>query len=321
MLRLGYLLPVFLLIFAGLILVGGQPERRYHGNTCQYQVIYGDDAALGLVAIGGSRMLAAANASELDSIIASRNPNASPSANIAHSYYSVEKEYVLLRDLLSERPVKTALVMLEPRGNSFGSLHSEYSPIAKLSDIPLTVSAAFQEAPARVLAGIWDIINAHFKPWYALETALAPRVFDVDPTPLDCAPTDYRLNIVALNNAEQRYQARRGQPLEWDLDAPEEQAVLTWVRASQAIADQHDTALFFILMTGTSEYLPDSALPEIFRQKTGSELIVFDAQIHQQLASDGKRDSSHINAAGRDIFLPWLVDQIAKNCPRQDGCF
>lgn len=319
--RLGYFLPVFLLIFAGLIVAGGQAERRYQGNHCQYQVIYGDTTPLGLVAIGGSRMLVAANTTELDTIIVSRHPNALPSANIAHSYYSVEKEYVLLRDLLLERPVKTALVMLELRGNSFGSLHSEYAPIAKLSDIPLTAAAALHEAPANVLSGIWDIVKAHFKPWYALETVLAPHVLGDDPTPLDCAPADYRLNIEALSNADLRYRSRLGQPLYWDLDAPSEQAVLSWVRASQAIAEEHDTALFFILMTGTSEYLPAPSIVETFRDRTGAELIVFSPDIHMRLAEGGKRDSIHMNAVGRAIFLPWLVEQIEERCTKEDSCF
>lgn len=114
---------------AATILLGDQSARRYQGMDCQHNVIWGDDSPMGLVTIGGSRILVAGIVEDVEAALEAKGFDHLPAANIAHSYYSVEKEYVLLRDLLDHRPVKTALVMIEPRGNSFVRLSSDFPNI------------------------------------------------------------------------------------------------------------------------------------------------------------------------------------------------
>lgn len=297
------------------VLLGDRAARRYHGMDCQYNVIWGDANPLGLVTIGGSRMLVASVVSDVESALDAKGFDHLPVANIAHSYYSVEKEFVLLRDLLSHRPVKTALVMVEPRGNSFGRLTPDFLTIAKLSDLPKAWQASGHEAPLAVFSDIWTSVTEHMKNWkYANEPVEKS-------TSRDCAPLDYRLDMIALEGAQRKYFEKSGQFLEWNLKSKEEQAVLKWATESKKLADEHGTDLFFILMTGTGESLPEPQFALNFKELTGVDLIVFSPEIHQKLSESGRRDGNHLNAEGRDIFLPWLIDQIAAKCKNPKGCF
>ena len=300
---------------AATILLGDQSARRYQGMDCQHNVIWGDDSPMGLVTIGGSRILVAGIVEDVEAALEAKGFDHLPAANIAHSYYSVEKEYVLLRDLLDHRPVKTALVMIEPRGNSFGRLSSDFPNIAKLSDLPKAWQASGHEAPFAVFTDLWTSIKAHMKVWnIALEPA--PKSASQD-----CAPLDYRLDLIALADAAQKYDQKTGQFLEWNLESKEEQAVILWAKASKRLADMHGTELFFVLMTGTGEFLPDPKLASRFKEQTDADLIVLDPEMHQKLSTSGKRDGNHLNADGRAIFLPWLLDQIAAQCKNPKGCF
>ncbi len=297
------------------LLLGDRPARRYQGMDCQYSVIWGDESPLGLVTIGGSRILVTGIVEDVESTLDAKGFDHLPAANIAHSYYSVEKEYVLLRDLLEHRPVKTALVMIEPRGTSFGRLSPDFPSIAKLSDLPKAWQASGHEAPFAVFTDIWTSITSHLKNW---NIAHEPKAKIAS---TDCAPMDYRLDMIGLADAEKAFKQRAGQSLDWNLESIEDQAVISWVKESQMVADTYGTELFFILMTGTGEFLPDPKLVSNFKEKTGANLIVLDRKIHKKISAAGKRDGSHLNAAGRAIFLPWLIDKIAAQCNNPKGCF
>jgi hypothetical protein len=304
-----------LAFLVAIVLLGDRSARRYQGMDCHHNVIWGDDSPLGLVTIGGSRILVASVVRDIEVVLDEKGIDHLPAANIAHSYYSIEKEYVLLRDLLDHRPVKTALVMIEPRGNSFGRLSSDFLTIAKLSDIPKAWQAAGHEAPIAVFTDLWTSVTSHMKSWnIAVGT-------DAKGASHDCAPPDYRLDAVALADAERKFEKKAGQFLKWNLKSKEEQAVLSWAKASKNLADSHGTELFFILMTGTGEFLPDPRLATMFKEQTGANLIVFDPEIHQKLSISGRRDGNHLNGEGRAVFLPWLIDQIAVQCKNPEGCF
>jgi hypothetical protein len=297
------------------ILLGDRSARRYQGMDCQHKVIWGDDSPLGLVTIGGSRMLVASVVQDVEAALDAKGFDHLPAANIAHSYYSVEKEYVLLRDLLDHRPVKTALVVIEPRGASFGRLSPDFLTIAKLSDLSTAWQASGHEAPLAVFTDIWTSVKDHMKNW---KFAHEP---DGKSTAQDCAPLDFRLDLVGLASAQQKFDEKAGQFLEWNLESKEEQAVVSWAKESKRLTDAHGTELFFILMTGTGEFLPDPQLATRFKEQTGADLITFSPEMHQKLSASGRRDHNHLNADGRAIFLPWLINQIAQKCKNPKGCF
>ena len=297
------------------MLLGDRSARRYHGMDCQHNVIWGDDDPLGLVTIGGSRMLVASVVKDVEAALDAKGFDYLPGANIAHSYYGVEKEYVLLRDLLDHRPVKTALVVIEPRGTSFGRLSPDFLTIAKLSDLPKAWQASGHEAPLAVFTDIWTSVKEHMKNWKFAHEPVGKSASR------DCAPQDYRLDMIALEGAQQKFDEKSGQFLDWELKSKEEQAVLSWAIESKELTDQHGTELFFILMTGTGQSLPVPQLALNFKELTGVDLIVFSPEIHQKLSKSGRRDGNHLNAEGRDIFLPWLIDQIAAKCKNPKGCF
>ncbi len=296
---------------------GSQPERRYADNGCQYRMIYSQEAGqeAGLLTIGGSRMLVATSGRHFNDILKEAKPDARPVYNMSHSIFTLEKEYFLLRDFLERHSLKTALIMIEPRRKDFGSIHEDAAMIARLSDIPITVRALWPEDPIQSLVAARDVVVQHLK------VTERPKEPHEETSLHDCDRLDYRLDIEGLNVADVKYRTMGDRRLEWDLSLEEEQGFLKWMDAFHDLKAAHDFELFFLVMTGMSEPLPPPGFETDFRQATGHKLIVLDDAIQAKLSNMGRRDSSHINEKGRDMFLPWLIDRIDAGCERPDGCF
>lgn len=301
---------------ASILYVGSTPERRYVDSACQYRMIYGQERGqqAGLLALGGSRMRVAASGRQFADILASRKPNALPIYNMAHSIFAFEKEYFLLRDFLERHSLKSALIMIEPRQKDFGSLHPDSITIARLNDIPTVVSNLWSEDKAQSLLAARDIFVEHLR---FTKRAGKPHK---ETSLHDCDRLDYRISIEALNAADAIYEQMAGRWLDWDLSHEREDGFLKWMAAFRALEEKHDFELFFLLMTGTSEPLPVPGFDETFKGVTGHELITLDENIHATLSKMGKRDSSHINETGREVFIPWLIERIDERCERPDGC-
>jgi hypothetical protein len=300
----------------GLLIKGGTSERRYETTGCQHRMIYEytPDPQIGLLTLGGSRLRVSTSARHFNEILAEIRPDALPPHNLSHNIYSVDKEYVVLRDMLDKHTVKTALVMIEPRKAEFGSMSAPFAEIAKLSDIPLAVHAVWPENKINAVRGARDIVFQHIDAFS--EVGSIHKGMSLQ----DCDREDYRLNIGGLDKAQTKFMQVSGRALEWDLTDPSQEGFLRWMRAFKDLSEHSGTQIIFLLMTGTSEPLPAPSVRDQFFETTGLRLITLDRDIHDELSLNGKRDSSHINKVGRDVLLPWLVAQIEDVCNRDDGC-
>lgn len=317
MIRLLVSTCVVLVALGTLLWMGDKPERRYESEACPHRIIYDytPDPAMGLVTLGGSRVRVSTSEPDFNAYLAAERPDAVPMHSVAHSIFSLEKEYVILRDLLENHAVKSVIIMIEPRRADFGAAHPDFTEIARLKDIPLAVSTLWPESPINAVRAARDIIFQHLD------------IFDKvgeqhrQMTVRGCDALDYRLDVGQLDQADRMYRTLGTERLEWDLMAPEEEGFLRWMAAYRALAQQTGTEIMFLLMTATSEPLPPDDLEIRFENITGLPLITLDRDMHDQLVAMGKRDSGHINKPGRDIFIPWLVAKIESKCRRTDGCF
>ncbi|MFK7763596.1 MAG: hypothetical protein AB8B62_10055 [Roseobacter sp.] len=305
------------LLISTVLYVGASPERRYETADCQFRMIYDYEPELemGLVTLGGSRVRVSTSARHFNTLIEDLHPGAVPVHNLSHSYYTLEKEYVLTRDLLEQHSVKTILIMVEPRWNDFGKADPDFLEIARLSDIPLTVKALWPENPLNAVRAGHKILIQHL--------GIFDRVDDPhrETTDRDCDRLDYRLDIPALERADDAYAKASQSVLDWDVTRDDHAGFLRWMMAFRSLQEQTGTQVMFLLMTATSEPLPPKTFADQFLETTGMELIVLDTEIQAVLAEGGRRDASHLNAAGRAVFIPWLVPEVEAKCQRPDGCF
>lgn len=300
----------------GLIWFGDAPERRYVNSPCQYQMIQQPVQEMGLLTVGGSRMMTATDADDFNAALASVGEPHLPVFNLAHSHFSLGKEYVLLRDLFERWSPKAVLVMLEPRKSSYGEAHPEFAEIARLSDIPSYAAAILQEDGAESVRLILRVIRHHLRVW----ERLSPKQMALPEEPLtNCHPGDYRLTLDHLMKGAQR-SAKGLKWADWDITAPEEQFNRTYIRQISDLAEANGAQAIFLRLQGTGEPIPEPGVSDRFRDATGAELITYDAQLEERMASIGRRDRSHINALGRETFLPWLIDRIRAVCRQDDGC-
>lgn len=301
--------------------LGDRPERRYEGSPCQYRMIYGtdeNDRPMGLVTLGGSRVLVATKADHFNQVLKVRNSDALPVHNMAHSHFSLEKEYVLLRDLLEVRRPKAALVMIEPRyagSKQYGKVHPDYVEIARLSDIPYAVRALWPEDRLAAVAVVRDILWEHFRFFDRVKNP--PR----GTTSQNCYPKDHRLNVDQIWEGYRLHQKSKAATLQWDLTAPDGRGFLRQIAEFKKLSEHYGMPVIFILMTGSGEPLPERDFDLRFESVTGMKLIILDEHIQAALTMGGRRDRSHINHKGREMFLPWLIDQIEKKCHSSKGCF
>lgn len=295
---------------------GSLPERRYENDACQHRMIYNyaPETEMGLVTLGGSRVRVSTNATDFNRVLEELRPDAAPMHNLAHSYFSIGKEYVLLRDLLEHHSPKAVVIMIEPRKADFGDAHPGFADIARLSDIPLAVSALWPESPLAAIRAGRDIVFEHLFPFDR-----AGRQHR-EMTDHNCDRLDYRLSVDILDRAATRFETVSRTTLDWDLTQPAEDGFLRWMTAYRALSEASGTQVMFLLVTATTEPLPAADMESRFEEATGLALITLDPALHARLSADGKRDASHMNAAGREEFLPWLITRIEEKCSQPEGC-
>ena len=310
-------LGVFLLAIVAMLIAGGTPERRYESAACQYKMIYdyAPDQPMGLVTVGGSRVRVSTNATDFNELLRETRPDAAPMHNLSHSIYSIGKEYVLLRDLARRHDIKSAVVMIEERSRDFGAAHPDFIEIARLKDLPLAVRALWLESRAGAVSAVKGVFLEHFRFFDSVGTPHR------ETTQYDCDQLDYRLNVEILADADDKFEQQLGQTFDWDLSASQEDGFAVWIDAYKRLADENKFQIMFLLFSATTEPLPSLATEQKFADIFGVPIITLDNEIHASLSKDGKRDASHINAKGREIFLPWLIERIEEKCTRPDGCF
>ncbi len=265
--------------------------------------------------VGGSRMRVSTNARHFDEVLAELRPGALPVHNLAHSYYSIGKEYVLTKEFLERHNPKAVVVMLEQRLERLGAVRPQLTRIARLSDIPLLVSAVWPEDKLNAIRAARDVIFEHLAPFGRVQSP-HPEM-----TIRNCDRLDYRLDVLALDQAAKIYESVSNKTAEWDLTDPGHDGLKRWIAAFKDLSRESNTEIIFLLITATAEPLPAPELEREFEAETGMPLIIFDEELHKKLVENGKRDNSHMNQAGREIFLPWLVSRIEEKCSRSDGCF
>lgn len=304
----------------GLVLwVGGSSERRYVNTICQHFLINQDPFDIGIVTIGGSRILTATDADHFNEILDRSGVEHQAAVNIAHSHFTLAKEYTLVRDLLQNgwKP-RSVLVMIEPRTGRYGAIHPEFAEIARVSDIPLSMRALWSENPWAAVAGAVQVLRHQFEVW---ERVRLPRGAQVRHELKNCHVGDYRLTLDQLA----RYQelsdrAARNGPLKWDIAGPKEAFTRTYVEAFLDLADAYDTQVIFHYLSRAGTTPPTQEFADVFYQTTGARLIVQPPELAAKIDRVGRRDGTHINAHGRETYLPWLIGEIQTNCENPRGC-
>jgi len=131
---------------------------------------------------------------------------------------------------------------------------------------------------------------------------------------IDCHANDLRLDLRQLQIAAERREKNEAKTVKWQLSSLRDRYHMTYIKRLKALADRYDVPLFFI-------YLPrPSQSADTFLAETGVPLITPDPELQKRLNRGGRRDLTHINAAGRAYFLPWLQAEIEAACPEGRQC-
>ncbi len=319
------------LVIAGLavkLAYGGTADRRYSRSDCNYRLIYENKGPVDLAMVGGSRFLTAMDSDDLSAYLKARRGYSPVLYNVSHSHFAIEKEYVIIRDLLDERKVKTVVVMMQPRNWSRNIVHEDFYKMATLGDAVTIVGAAATEDPFVALSAAGRVVLEHLKPSQRLasctngslnDSRCRRHVHRKDPT-RNCHSGDYRFDVRQLLAGERVRDVKLSRPLTWKINSARETFNIVFIRKLQALADRHGTKLFFLYLPRTNQSTPKPEFARKFEAATGSQILIPPPDLVKKLALGGRRDNTHINAAGRKWFHPWLVRQLESRCPDINGC-
>ena len=297
--------------------IGDRAERRYVNSQCQYRMIGQDPGEMGIVAVGGSQMLTAADSDDMNALLDEIGIEHLPAYNLAHSYFTLGKEYVLLRDLFEAgwRP-RTVLVMLRTRKHRHGTVHPEFAEIARLSDIPISLRTIWDEDPWAAIAGAAQILRHHLQIW---ESVKLPR--NAPDRVQNCHIGDYRLTLEHLERTPKlRQLAERRGTQDWDINSPSEAFTRIFVKAIADLANENGSQAVFVSLPRLGTPPPKDGFAEAFLAATGAPILITPPEMAARLDESGRRDISHMNAAGRAYFQPWLIEQIRAVCTMPHGC-
>lgn len=295
----------------------GLPHNRYDGSSCQYQLTYGQTIEPGLYTVGGSVMMTATDADDFNAYLAVTYPSSAPVLDAGHTYFSIEKEMVLIRDFLETQTPRSILVMMRPRRKSKSQVHDDFLPIVRLGDIPLAMQAIGAAYPLNALDIPSKVLR--YRLASVFEESDVRRKAYATPT-TDCHGTDYRLNLEQLEKSQLKLTDGELAENLWDLDAPKERINYTYIAALKEMTDAAGVPLMMMHLPMGGRALPEDGFAAQFAERTGVRLLMPDQALLDRLNEVGRRDLSHINALGRTYFLPWLTEQIRMHCPEGKTC-
>ncbi len=290
------------------------PDYRYATQPCVFNLIYGDREEIDLIGIGGSRLLTAFDAHDIQDQASARNIEDFVVYNASHSHYFIEKEFVIARDLLSRHRVGKMVVMLQPREWVTPPISQDMAELAKFSDL---VRITAYSLSAGELEGARAFFSAILKRAVTARTSAKEcSIGTCLPLPVpdsrskNCHPGDARHNLASLQSLELSAEPSLHRSLDWNFGSFSQAYHDRFVKAFVDLAHDHDVELYFIYLPRTDQPRPDPVVFDQFYDRYGVQLIMPPEHIRARLSYSGRRDGTHMTARGRIYFLPWLLDAL-----------
>ncbi len=234
--------------------------------------------------------------------------------NVSHSHFFIEKEYVIARDLLERHQVKQMVVMLQPRNWVAKSISEDMHQLATLSDFIRISAASLTEGK---LDGLQMLFSSIFqRAFTARKTAaeceegkcLSRNV--PNSKSKNCHAGDFPYHLPKLLALEKKAIPALKRRLKWNPSETKERYHDIFITAFVELARKHKVRLSFLYLPRTNQPRPEVKMLSSFKDLYGVPLIMPPENIRAQLSLSGRRDATHMTAAGREYFLPWLLDTL-----------
>ncbi len=292
-------------------LVSDDPKYRYREFGCNYALTYLDDRPVYLAGTGGSRMKTSFGAGTLQRLLSARLGHEVVVFNASHNRRSMELEYIITRDFLSEHDTDNFVVFFEPESGR-NKPHEQFPALARLSDFLHILFADTNKPWYRRLADFMQVVANRFDRWG--EARARTRKVPEGAPYADCHLRDMPPNVDRLSGADPLIPPEDIEPLEWAPDDPDQSYFTYFMRRIGEAGQRHGTNIFFLHLPMRNRPTMSAAQAAYVRNETGARLLIMPPEIQRQLAERGYRDNTHMYQPGRDIYLPWLAEAIASAC-------
>ena len=313
-------LSAIAIVLTGLLIVlyhTDNPSYRYREFSCHFDSIYRQNGKIHIAGIGGSRILTAFGAQQLERILINKNQDAPVVYNISHNKRGLDLDFVILRDLLENHEVDNLVVMVDRQ-----SVHlpqDEFFMVARIRDLFHYYMAQSFKPRLERISGVFRLLAKRLNRWgYAKEIS---ENINRPAVTTNCHAGDMPLNLDRLLDGTEITDLKVMKPLVMDLDDEREQYTVYFLRLISQLGEQYKTNIFFVHMPYRNKPTFAHSFKGLFERKIGGHLIIIPVEIRQRLAEKAYRDNTHMYALGKEIYLEWLVRGIEEECRRSQTCY
>ena len=286
-----------------------RPETRYQVFSYHYSTIYMQKGTVDLVASGGSDILTMFNAYMLADLLKKRYHREFIIYDLSKNWAGTGIVYVMYRDLLKERSVRTLLVQWRPQDTY---LHEYFFIVASFRDIVESAMARanwplykkLQEILAMIVdKSVWHLSRIILgQDWRVLNTVKTTARTSDDRTETERVVPDL-VERARLQWAKGWY-SRPGRS--YTLEDPAEARSRYYYRKIVALAKQKNTKVIFL----EYPFLFHPPISDEFKERLARtfavEVFTLTRDQLNEIYPAGFADSAHANKFGQEFYMKWM---------------
>ena len=311
--RLVLALIIPIAIFAALIASANKKENRYglRYGICLNQMMSSANEHIDVLGIGGSRMMALLKPEEVQKHYQQKFGKSITVYNFGKDWQGPDYDYQLLKDFLAskERTIGQILLILDKqRSDTYHPLAYSVFEDNTISDSLTDVRPNDQLVQSShflwtYLARFRDVIfnNKEHDKHYIKRLSKNGQT---------CYPRDFKIDKKRLQRSQKKYNKRGIRESNFDLEIEKNSLALYYYKKIIELAKQNNIEVKLIRAAALHQArLSDESVAKTERL-LGAPVLRIPLSIRHQIVENGYRDGKHLLKPGRDLVLPWLVEQL-----------
>ncbi len=306
---------IFLIALFFLATATDHPRARYGKYNCQYQMIYGQQGDVEMVAIGSSRSLQG-----LDAPILSEALGGGVVYNLAKNWRGQGINYRLLEDAITNRKVKYALVEANlPEGQIY---HAHFFVVGTLGDWWRSFQYRAEASGTWTAAQV--TVRKVFDRFVEQATLLVGgKLFADASVPVNaetgyCRNREERIRADYLAKQKERY-FKYYEDKAWSWKFADEKAAhdFGFFKKMVEVAEQQGTILRFYHINQAYYSTLDPEFAATFEAEVGAPILIPPASLTREIEEmDGYADATHMTLVGREYYTHWLAGAFKSSLPQ-----
>ena len=310
-----YSIAVFALLGLGLSYLvwwGGLPNQRYQALPDHYRLIYGQEGAVDIAAVGSSRLMSAFNANLMADLLERRAGRKIVAYDLSKSWVGNGITYILVRDLLERRKVGCLLIDYKYTGGWINPLFHEAAGLADIFE------SGFTRDDLALPARLQDALNLSIKKYSKLATlTLSGELKDLSGKAMKPAQTSELIPVHLIVPTRvfsltlQEYKTWTKKPeVTWPLSLLSEARNRHYLKRIVELAQSKGTKVYFVNLPRLYSRSLTEGMARSVEAEFGVRLLRLPPKELAHLYPLGFADAFHLNRRGMNVYTRWLAGEL-----------